>query len=389
MGVAVNQRKQRQYNQSLVLRAVRRHGRISRVDLSRQLGLKKSSISNIVNELIDSGLLHVTGQGEASSGGGRKPVFLELNRDFLCFLGIEVRPTRYRAALINLGGEILMDFSNKIRTDYEDFSDTIAGIYHDLQPVLSNIDIPLEGVCLGVPGHVDPFQGHVFKSIPLNLENYSVSRYENPWGVPTFIENDANCCAWGELAWNEEHRPHHFLTVLIKPMENSVQTNQSVGLSTGFGLVINDSVYYGSQFSSGDLKSFRWRNGNPYQMGISRDRMEQIDCDQDVYADYLTELLENMTPITSVFSPDKIVFCGEGAQKFRIIQDILAKRLGETYLDNAMKQGVLSTSQFGPNSVAVGAAGFLLNNLFEYRTISVVNNLEDLTWSRLIEKRES
>jgi predicted ArsR family transcriptional regulator len=102
-----NQHTQRIHNRSLVLETVRRSAPISRVELSRSLGLKKSTISSIVAELVHHGLLVQSEQGVSTSAGGRKPVYLTLNDGYCAFLGIELQPTKYRAVALDLAGKVL------------------------------------------------------------------------------------------------------------------------------------------------------------------------------------------------------------------------------------------------------------------------------------------
>jgi len=75
-------------------------GRSTRVDLSRLLGLKKSSISHIVAELLAYGIVLEKELGASTMAGGRKPRFLELQENFGAFLGIEIQPNRYSGALL-------------------------------------------------------------------------------------------------------------------------------------------------------------------------------------------------------------------------------------------------------------------------------------------------
>ena len=59
-------------NYSLILDMVRRKSPISRVLLAKALYLSKVTVSTIINELIDEGLIIETGEGTGGEKGGRK-----------------------------------------------------------------------------------------------------------------------------------------------------------------------------------------------------------------------------------------------------------------------------------------------------------------------------
>lgn len=56
-----------------IMHQVLEHSPISRVEICRRTGLNKATVSTIVKEWIDKGLLAETELGK--SGGGRKPIF--------------------------------------------------------------------------------------------------------------------------------------------------------------------------------------------------------------------------------------------------------------------------------------------------------------------------
>ncbi len=71
------------HNRARVVQALKRSGLASRADLTRATGLSRTTVSSLVNELLETGLVTermgapVPGPG---SGGGRPPVLLALDR---------------------------------------------------------------------------------------------------------------------------------------------------------------------------------------------------------------------------------------------------------------------------------------------------------------------
>jgi len=64
-------------NRSIILNKIRSNGPISRADIAKETTLTPPTVSNIVKELITSGLVIETTQG--ASSGGRKPTLLVIN----------------------------------------------------------------------------------------------------------------------------------------------------------------------------------------------------------------------------------------------------------------------------------------------------------------------
>ena len=363
---ATNQTVQRSFNRSLVLHQVRQSGRTSRVDLSRSLGLEKSSITAIVGELVENGLLREAAAGEGPVSVGRRPVALELNSEYCCFLGIEVQPTRYQSVLLDLGGRVLHQEAGPIAPGIRSFEGKLDHIYEKLGPVIAAQKPPLAGVGIGLPGLINPLAGSVELSVPHSLKNWALPRHPNPWGVPASIENDANCCAWATLLDGDPTNGGDFLVVFMEFQEPNPETGQAAGVSVGFGVVMGGEVHYGRNFEAGEYRSLQWKEGHKSQAGLDDGELEQITRDPKVLDRYLTELMLNLVPIGTVMAPERIVFCQEAGRNFYRIPGILAGPLAGTWWTSSGMADRLTRSRFGPEEVAYGAAARLLMTLFSF-----------------------
>ena len=85
-----NNNFQKNSNISRTLEIIWRKNSVSRVEIARQLDLYRSTVSNIINYLIDVGLVLETEEGASHPQGGRKPIHLSLNESFGGILGIEI-----------------------------------------------------------------------------------------------------------------------------------------------------------------------------------------------------------------------------------------------------------------------------------------------------------
>ncbi len=381
---ATNQTIQRSFNRSLVLQKIRREGRISRVDLARALGLEKSSISAIVGELIDCGLLLTGESGEASLSGGRKPVFLELNGSFCCFMGLELQPGNYRMSLLDLNSRIIYREKGPVATWKNGVTETLHQLYEHFKPTVARLGIPLVAIGLGIPGMVNPNSGTITLSIPHSLHYWEISGTTNPWQVPSFLENDANCCAWASLLIQDPPATLDFLTILLEFQENNPLTAQEAGVSLGFGLVLNGEPYYGQRYDAGEFRSLNWRQGLRNQTGIPDHELESIARNPVVLDRYLTEVLLNLVPICSLLSPEQIILCGEAGKAMPQIQALLDGPLAASWMAQAENRRRFSTSPWGDEAVAIGAASRIIMSLFNSRSLAKTAMQAGVDWDHLI-----
>src|SRR5579872_2719799 len=91
----------RDINRRIVLNLIRTRQPISRADLARASGLQRSTISLIVEELIEE---HWVIEGPTGRlPRGRRPTFLRLNEDRV-IIGVDVRPIQITVALADVNG---------------------------------------------------------------------------------------------------------------------------------------------------------------------------------------------------------------------------------------------------------------------------------------------
>ena len=74
-----------------VIRALRRQGNISRIDISNVTGWSKAKATQEIRSLIEQGYL--VEKGEGASKGGRKPRLLFINKELGYIAGIDIGET--------------------------------------------------------------------------------------------------------------------------------------------------------------------------------------------------------------------------------------------------------------------------------------------------------
>src|SRR3954451_10620235 len=92
----------RDINRRIVLNLIRTRQPISRADLARVSGLQRSTISLIVEQLIDESWVIEGPTGRLPRG--RRPTFLRLNDDRV-IIGVDIRPSQITVALADVNGK--------------------------------------------------------------------------------------------------------------------------------------------------------------------------------------------------------------------------------------------------------------------------------------------
>jgi len=105
-------------NKSIVLDTIREHSPISRAAVSKMTGLNKGTVSSLVQELIDNGLILEIGTGKSS--GGRKPVMLLFHETAGYAIGVELGVSSIRTLLTNLNGEMIEEDQRPLDTTDQD-----------------------------------------------------------------------------------------------------------------------------------------------------------------------------------------------------------------------------------------------------------------------------
>src|SRR6266496_6282872 len=94
----------RDFNRRIVLNLIRTRQPISRADLARASGLQRSTISLIVEQLIEENWVLEGPTGRLPRG--RRPTFLRLNDDRV-IIGVDIRPTQTTVALADANGRFI------------------------------------------------------------------------------------------------------------------------------------------------------------------------------------------------------------------------------------------------------------------------------------------
>lgn len=230
----------RDVNQLRILKLLRLNPTISRTGLAKRTGLGKATVSTLVSELIDEGVISEGDLGAQTKGAGRRPIQLCLNGDARFAIGIELTGSELIAALVDLCG-------NPVETRQLVVPDLSVGTAVDLMDKVVRDLIKrcprdrVLGVGIGVPGPVDHSHSRIIQAVNLGWVDVPLAAMvDEKTNLPTSVLKRQNAGALGEY-WYGVGKPKDAVLFV------------SVGIGIGSGIVIDGKLYQGVSGYSGEI----------------------------------------------------------------------------------------------------------------------------------------
>lgn len=243
MHVGTNLTYVQAHNQRTVLDTIRLFGPLSRADVARHTNLSKKTITNIVGDLLQAQLVVQKGQRQ-TPGGGKPSIDLELNASGAFTIGLNLDRDRLTGVLVDLAGDIQQRVQHDL-THVPSLEEAVLLMGESVEHLCHDQKLAREqllGVGVGLPGPYDVDSGTVvtksdlpgWEGVPLQ------NMFSAKFGLPVFIENNANAAAIGERWYGAGQKVSHFLYVFF-------------GVALGGGLVLNGHQHLGFGGFAGEL----------------------------------------------------------------------------------------------------------------------------------------
>ncbi len=228
----------RAVNRSIMLELIRQHQPVSRADLARLTGVFRSSVSDIVDELVEREL--VTEERNGVPGRrGRTPTSLRLNDEKYPVLGLNIRPQYSQLAYAGLSGRIQHSLRFETPSSPKRLVHALAKAIDHMRKKLgwaSHMNFRALGVA--IPGHVDAPNGRILW-VPTHCElnGFPIAEtIESETGIAVLADNDCNLGALSELWLTTERK---------KDRGNDFVFLNVSDFGTGAGVVVNGEIYRG------------------------------------------------------------------------------------------------------------------------------------------------
>ncbi|OJF96426.1 ROK family transcriptional regulator [Pararhizobium antarcticum] len=305
-----NQETGRPYNRRIVLESIRLHGPMTRGDVAQRVGLTVQTVSTIVRELEEQGL--ILSVQKPPKGRGIPPSTLTINPDGGLSVGIHVTPLGIEAALVNLRGDVVDNVRRDVMnaTPQEAFS-----FIRDMvtQLMASPRCGRLLGAGLALPGPFDvESMSFVGSTTMTGWKNIDIRQHlADATGLPAFIENDMAAAALGEQLYG-----------LGQQVSNYYYLFFSVGL--GGAMMHDGTVMGGAWGNAGEIGHIpAVPDGEPCPCGnrgcleryLSLDAFERRGLPADEWVSEVAPFFRNaIRTIENLFDPETIVLGGLAPQ---------------------------------------------------------------------------
>jgi glucokinase-like ROK family protein len=252
-----DQEKVRKVNRSLVLNTLRLHAPASRAEVANITGLTRGTVSNIVNVLIEDGLVFEDKLQDSKIG--RPSVLLGLRPDGGAVVGVEIGVNFISVLLTNFTAKTLWE-TRVETTSPQSQTDIINQAEKCIDQALAIAKEqklrPL-GIGVGLPGLVNVRQGNLimapnlhWKDLPLRL------MWNQRFHLPIYIDNEANLAALGEYYFG-----------VARNVDNFIYLTSDIGL--GGGIMIDGRLFRGGHGYGGEIGHIQ-RNPLGEQCGCGR-----------------------------------------------------------------------------------------------------------------------
>ncbi|EKN64162.1 ROK family protein [Neobacillus bataviensis LMG 21833] len=386
----------KEYQMNKLINFIREQGPISRVELSKRLGISQPTVTRMIEKLIQEQLVIENGLGHSS--GGRRPVLLSINRTCCYSIGIEIGRSAVKMAITDLSGNMIT-YQIKETNNKGSMTDIILYIRESTEKMLVEEKIDqskLLGVGIGIPGPINESR-EGFITIPnfYDVTNVPLRRMlQNAFTIPVTLDVNANVAALAERWFGKGVRSNHFVYIMA-----------DAGI--GSGIIVNGELHRGNHRESGlighstvDMFGDRCSCGNYgcLETLVSTTKIIKNVCDQLEINPHEKQLFfenrENLTfedivfslqsgssitqkvveeagqflgigvaNVISFFDPEMIVIGGRLIQLGDIFLDALRKAVQSRVVGTGGKYTpIMVTDSY--DGVVLGAAALVINEAF-------------------------
>jgi predicted NBD/HSP70 family sugar kinase len=226
----------RDINRRIVLNLIRTRQPISRADLARVSGMQRSTISLIVEQLIQENWVLTGPTGRLPRG--RRPTFLRLN-DERVMIGVDIRPAQITVAVADANGRFISQEAIVTTPDPEFTMDRLIEVIQRI--VASCQGRKIEGIGVSVPGRYIPGSNRLVFAPNLGWRDVDLrTPLMKATGLEVEIENAATACALAAV-WFDH----------MEQVRNLVVVTVSEGVGTG--ILLNGQIVRGLNGMAGEF----------------------------------------------------------------------------------------------------------------------------------------
>lgn len=377
------------YNESVVLDAIRRHpSGLSRVELAQATGLSAQTVSNITRRLLDQGVARES--GKRSTGPGKPRTLLEVVPTARHAVGVHLDPAVITYVLVDLLGAVVAQYSE--RTPRGGGSDQIvSGMAASVAALVDESGVDAErilGLGVAAPGPVDTVAGQVLD--PPELHGWGSfplrDRLSEATGYPVLLDKDVTAAVVAERWAGAATASRNLLFFYF-------------GTGSGMGLVVQDTVLRGVSGNAGEVGglgagcSIRTLVDEAISLGVlgaeftvldpadaprGVERLASLTAEGDEAAKAIIDQLavrigRGVCAAATLLDVDTIVF---GGTTWQVLADhllpVIEPMVARSPFVKATHPTAVVTTTLGENVAAVGAASLVLDQALSAQPTSLL-----------------
>jgi predicted NBD/HSP70 family sugar kinase len=242
----------REVNRRIVLNLIREYQPISRAELARRMQVHRGTMTPLVRELVESGV--VFEKGTAATARGRRPTLLCVRTRGRLVVAVDVRAIRTVVALADVGGDVIARTAIDTPQSPADLPELLASEVSTLlrEHAPEGVD-GCQGLGIVLPGMVDRKTGRLIYAPRLGWRDVDLrSAVAQRVGMRCFIESAPIACALARL-WLEPDA--------TRSVNSFAYVSVSEGI--GVGLAYNGEMLRGDGHTAGEFGHVSLDSGGP------------------------------------------------------------------------------------------------------------------------------
>ncbi len=375
----------RRHNLSAVLNRLHLYGPMSRSDLARVTGLNRSTIRDLISELVDVGLV-VESRGTPTTGPGRPSSVAEVAPGGAVVLAVEIEVDSITVATIGMGGCIFNEQHEPIEMGHASPDEVVSRMVSMALPLMADLpeDSTLVGVGVAVAGVVRRSDGFIHVAPNMGWRDVPIAQMiRSTMGFDLVrVANEADMGALAELRRG----------AAIGSQDMIFVTGE---IGVGIGIIHGGSPMLGTSGYAGEAGHMQVNpNGMACRCGstgcweteVGEEAVSRhVNLDPDLHGAAIDEVVsragegdqETLTGLwevgrwlgvgignlINILNPETVVVGGSFQKLYPFIAPAVEAGAREVSLDPPWEACVIAGSRLGDDAVIMGVAELVLGEV--------------------------
>lgn len=387
--IANNSKTNKISNRNNILKMLALYAPVSRIELARNTGLSKMSLTNIISEFNELGYIKEIGL-DIEAAGKRKPVLLELCERAICSVGINITRNYTEGCLADITGKILytkrMEYSS---LDKESLLEIVSSLIWE---IINLGDNNIVGIGISCIGPLNLEEGKILSPTKFyDIENVAiVDEMKEKFDLPVYLYKNTICATLAEKYYGLGRDKDNFIYISVTKGVGCaavVNGNQLFG-KNGYACEIGHISVNpdGEECPCGNrgcleryanivktVKNFRQAVGNGEKTSVTGEitfekiiaaAMEKDKLATRIIDDMCKYLAVGIVSAINIFDPELVIIGGDIASGGNEIIKRLKYFVGDKPFSAKRGRVEILISEFYDKAPVLGAAATVFENIY-------------------------